>query len=298
MWKKSVTLSFNRAQKHLKNQPGNKLDKVVAKGDASTSIKDGGVTVPNEVRGDHLQNRQTQMTQCVWRRIIRLFKEWLFDSVLNGKELGYLVLRVTQHSLHGSVGGRLDGLLDGGVRRRLGQTACQVHHWHVSHRHPEGHACQLAEETERQTWRIRRRLSSAWLETRVLVLTRWAQGWPCPRPWRHRWKRGWCSDGHNGHRARPWRWGRPLSSEWLCKRGPWSAEVIAISHRWLGPPSVRTLFCYTDLPWDPPRCQSCRWWLWPRGPGSWWCRRRCCRSKGTYGFHQSQSRKPLEALEG
>lgn len=63
--KKSVTLSFNRAQKHLKNQPGNKLDKVVAKGDASTSIKDGGVTVPNEVRGDHLQNRQTQMTQCV-----------------------------------------------------------------------------------------------------------------------------------------------------------------------------------------------------------------------------------------
>lgn len=137
-----------------------------------------------------------------------------------GKELGYLVLRVTQHSLHGSHGGLLDGVLDGLVRRRLGQTACQVHHWHVSHWHPEGHACQLAEETERQTSRIRRRLSSAWLETRVFVLTRWAQGWPCPRPWRHRWKRGWCSDWHNGHRARPWHWGRPLSSEWLCKRGP------------------------------------------------------------------------------
>lgn len=45
-----------------------------------------------------------------------------------GKELGYLVLRVTQHSLHGSVGGRLDDSLDVVVRRRLGQTACQVHH--------------------------------------------------------------------------------------------------------------------------------------------------------------------------
>lgn len=62
---KSVTLSFNRSQKHLKNQPGNKLDKVVAKGDASTSIKDGGVTVPNEVRGDYLQNKQTEMTQYI-----------------------------------------------------------------------------------------------------------------------------------------------------------------------------------------------------------------------------------------
>lgn len=40
----------------FENQPGNELDKVVIKGDAGASIKDGGVRVPNEVRGDHLQN--------------------------------------------------------------------------------------------------------------------------------------------------------------------------------------------------------------------------------------------------
>lgn len=49
----------------FENQPGNELDKVVANGDASTSIKDGGVSVPNEVRGDHLQNKQTQTTQHI-----------------------------------------------------------------------------------------------------------------------------------------------------------------------------------------------------------------------------------------
>lgn len=45
----------------FENQPGNELDKVVVQGDASASIKDGGVRVPNEVRGDHLQN-----THAVW----------------------------------------------------------------------------------------------------------------------------------------------------------------------------------------------------------------------------------------
>lgn len=40
----------------FENQPGNELDKVVVKGDAGASIKDRGVRVPNEVRGDHLQN--------------------------------------------------------------------------------------------------------------------------------------------------------------------------------------------------------------------------------------------------
>lgn len=45
--------------------PGNELHEVVVQGDASTSIKDGGVGVTDEVRGHHL------------------------------------VLGVTQHSLHG-----------------------------------------------------------------------------------------------------------------------------------------------------------------------------------------------------
>lgn len=47
----------------FENQPGNELDKVVVQGDASASIKDGGVRVPNEVRGDHLQN-----TYAVWTK--------------------------------------------------------------------------------------------------------------------------------------------------------------------------------------------------------------------------------------
>lgn len=63
--KKSVALSFNRSQKKFENQPGNELDKVVVKGDASASIKDGGVSVPDEVRGDHLQNKQTHMMQHI-----------------------------------------------------------------------------------------------------------------------------------------------------------------------------------------------------------------------------------------
>lgn len=58
----------------------------------------------------------------------------------------YLVLGVTQNSLHGSLRGLLAGCLDIGVRRRLGQTACQVHHRHISHGHPEGHAGQLPGE--------------------------------------------------------------------------------------------------------------------------------------------------------
>lgn len=79
--------------------------------------------------------------------------------ILNGEVIesakweksGYLVLGVTQYSLHGSIGCCLDGLLNGSIRRRLGQTARQVHHWHVSHWHPECHACQLAEGREKQT---------------------------------------------------------------------------------------------------------------------------------------------------
>lgn len=48
----------------FENQPGNELDKVVVEGDASASIKDGGVRVPNEVRGDHLQNTYAVRTQA------------------------------------------------------------------------------------------------------------------------------------------------------------------------------------------------------------------------------------------
>ena len=41
--------------KTIENIPGNELDKVVVQGDTGTSIKDGGVGVANEVRGNHLQ---------------------------------------------------------------------------------------------------------------------------------------------------------------------------------------------------------------------------------------------------
>lgn len=61
----------------------------------------------------------------------------------------YLVLGVTQHSLHGPMCGLLAGFLDLSVRCRLGQTTCQVHHWHISHWHPERHACQLTKERGR-----------------------------------------------------------------------------------------------------------------------------------------------------
>lgn len=48
----------------FENQPGNELDKVVVQGDTSASIKDGGVRVPNEVRGDHLQNTYAVCTKA------------------------------------------------------------------------------------------------------------------------------------------------------------------------------------------------------------------------------------------
>lgn len=71
-------------------------------------------------------------------------------STAHASNLGcYLVLSVTQHSLHGPMCSLLDSFLNLSIRRRLGQTACQVHHWHVSHWHPERHACQLTGERER-----------------------------------------------------------------------------------------------------------------------------------------------------
>lgn len=41
---------------HAENSPGNELDKVVIEGDASTSIKDGGMGITDEIRGHHLAN--------------------------------------------------------------------------------------------------------------------------------------------------------------------------------------------------------------------------------------------------
>lgn len=41
---------------HVENSPGNELDKVVIEGDASTSIKDGGMGITDEIRGHHLAN--------------------------------------------------------------------------------------------------------------------------------------------------------------------------------------------------------------------------------------------------
>lgn len=37
------------------NSPGNELDEVVVKRDACSSIKDGRVSVTNEIRGHHLE---------------------------------------------------------------------------------------------------------------------------------------------------------------------------------------------------------------------------------------------------
>lgn len=58
----------------------------------------------------------------------------------------YLVLSVTQHSVHGPMGSLLNGFLNLTVGCRLGQTACQVDHGHISHWHSECHACQLSAE--------------------------------------------------------------------------------------------------------------------------------------------------------
>lgn len=88
----------------------------------------------------------------------------------------YLVLGVAKHSLHGPVCGLLDGFLDLSVRCRLGETACQVNHWHISHWHPEGHACQLTTEREDK----RDVVSLSWLHR-----CRWWFGWKlnvCPHP--------------------------------------------------------------------------------------------------------------------
>lgn len=93
----------------------------------------------------HMQYRLKRI-QCTRYEAVK----WLSESA-EWEISGYLVLGVTQNSLHGSIGCCLDGLLNGGIRRRLGQTARQVHHWHVSHWHPERHACQLAEGREKQT---------------------------------------------------------------------------------------------------------------------------------------------------
>merc|ERR1712212_1044422 len=90
--------------------PGNEFDEVVVEGDASASIKDGGVGVSNEVRGNHR------------------------------------VLSVSENPLHWSMGGLLDGIFDGGVAGRPDQTAGQVHHGDVGHRNTEGHAGQLPVE--------------------------------------------------------------------------------------------------------------------------------------------------------
>lgn len=60
-----------------------------------------------------------------------------------------LVLRVSQHSLHWSLRCLLDGLLDDAIRCRLGQTARQVDHRHVSDGHPERHAGQLTVQTKK-----------------------------------------------------------------------------------------------------------------------------------------------------
>lgn len=65
-----------------------------------------------------------------------------FSFILVGRR-HYLVLGVSQHSLHWSLRCLLDGLLDDSIRRRLGQTARQVDHWHVRDWHPERHAGQL-----------------------------------------------------------------------------------------------------------------------------------------------------------
>ena len=39
------------------------------------------------------------------------------------------------------------------------------------------------------------------------------------------------------------------------------------------------IWTHCDLPWEPPQCQSYLGWLWPGGPGSWWCRRHCYQQK-------------------
>ena len=72
--------------------PCDQLDKVIIKGDASASIKDGGVSVTIEVCGDDL------------------------------------VLCVSQNALHGSISCGLHNLLDVLVFGGFLQTDCQVNH--------------------------------------------------------------------------------------------------------------------------------------------------------------------------
>lgn len=90
--------------------PGDELDEVVVEGDTSLGIEDGRGRVAVEVRGDNL------------------------------------VLSVGEDALERTVGGLLDGSLDGLVAGRLLEAGSQVNNGDVLGRDTESHAGELAVE--------------------------------------------------------------------------------------------------------------------------------------------------------
>lgn len=89
---------------HDEGVPWDQLDKVVIEGDASASIEDGGVTVAVEVCGDNLQGSE-QMPYS-WEKLMNKTKD------LRKGTSAYLVLRVSQNSLHGPISCSLHHLLN------------------------------------------------------------------------------------------------------------------------------------------------------------------------------------------
>ena len=87
--------------------PCDQLDKVLIEGNASTSIKDGGADITVEICGHHLQEEATG--KCVH---ISSYSENVFSLHQRICSGTYLVLCVSQNSLHGSFRGGLDHFLD------------------------------------------------------------------------------------------------------------------------------------------------------------------------------------------
>lgn len=100
------------------------------------------------------------------------------------------------------------------------QADGQIHHRDVGGGDTESHTGQFAVRTRRS--RVRRKLKTSqhvkWNQVRV-DRTRSARGRPCPRPWRLRWRRGWCSGRRHVRPSTAYQRDHQRSSVWRWRRG-------------------------------------------------------------------------------